>query len=300
MIHFFALEPEVVGDFLDSWAPGLRGLVDVRRYSRLFPDAAPAEGLCVLVDFERMNRWRFQRTLGFAGKLRTANRAMLNDPARWKSRLDLLNTLRERGINRFRAFRLDALDAGVRFPVFLRSARDHRGAVSGLLHSREELERAVSALSLKQRLRKRRLLVIEYCDCSDEDGLFRKYSAMKVGGTIIPRHVLFSRKWVTKKPDVVSDATVEEERDFLQRFPHREQIEEVFRVGGVEYGRVDYGVKDGRVQVWEINTNPVVVPRRDTLDPKRLELQSRSAEQIAEALRALATGSRSAAHRRVT
>jgi len=112
--------------------------------------------------------------------------------------------------------------------------------------------------------------------------------------------VLFSRKWVTKKPDVVSDATVEEERDFLQRFPHREQIEEVFRVGGVEYGRVDYGVKDGRVQVWEINTNPVVVPRRDTLDPKRLELQSRSAEQIAEALRALATGSRSAAHRRVT
>jgi D-alanine-D-alanine ligase-like ATP-grasp enzyme len=29
-------------------------------------------------------------------------------------------------------------------------------------------------------------------------------------------------------------------------------------MAGIEYGRVDYTVHDGRLQIWEINTNPTI------------------------------------------
>ena len=131
-------------------------------------------------------------------------------------------------------------------------------------------------------------MIVEYCDCADGDGVFRKYSAMNVGGTLIPRHILFSRDWVTKSPDLVSDATVQEEAVFVDQFPYRDQLAEIFRLAAVDYGRIDYGVKSGRLQVWEINTNPIVVPRPEKLDPLRLPLQTESARRIKEALRALA------------
>jgi hypothetical protein len=176
----------------------------------------------------------------------------------------------------------------VKFPVFLRSEVDHRGAITDWLHSREDVERALSGLSLRNLFRRKHLVAIEYCDSSDGQGIFRKYSAMNVNGTLIPRHVLFSRNWVTKHPDMVNDATVEEELDFIERFPHRDELAAIFRIAGVDYGRVDYGVKDGRIQVWEINTNPIIVPRRHRVNPKRLASQTQSARRIAEALMKLA------------
>ena len=131
-------------------------------------------------------------------------------------------------------------------------------------------------------------MVVEYVDCAAADGLFRKYSAMNVGGTLIARHILFSRNWVTKKADFVSAATVEEEIAFQENFPHRAQVAEIFRLAGVDYGRVDYGLKNGRVQVWEINTNPTVVPVPGKIDDRRLPAQTRSAALIAQALASLA------------
>ena len=130
-------------------------------------------------------------------------------------------------------------------------------------------------------------MLVEYLHGADAEGVFRKYSAMNVRGALSPRHILFSHDWVTKKPDLVNDATVAEERAFIEDFPHREPLTAIFRLAGVDYGRIDYGVLDGRIQVWEINTNPVVVPQREKLDPKRLASQSRSAALIAEALREL-------------
>jgi hypothetical protein len=52
---------------------------------------------------------------------------------------------------------------------------------------------------------------------------------------------------------------------------------------------VDYGVKNGRVQVWEINTNPIIVRPQETMDPKRLPSQTRSAQLIAEAFATIAS-----------
>ena len=34
------------------------------------------------------------------------------------------------------------------------------------------------------------------------------------------------------------------------------QLREIFDLAQIEYGRIDYGMLDGKVQCWEINTNP--------------------------------------------
>ena len=40
--------------------------------------------------------------------------------------------------------------------------------------------------------------------------------------------------------------------------PHREQLARIFSVARAEYGRIDYAVRDGRVQTWEINLHPTI------------------------------------------
>jgi hypothetical protein len=58
--------------------------------------------------------------------------------------------------------------------------------------------------------------------------------------------------------DLVDERKLREEREFVETNPHEAWVREVFRVAGVEYGRIDYAILDGRPQAWEINTNPGV------------------------------------------
>jgi hypothetical protein len=51
---------------------------------------------------------------------------------------------------------------------------------------------------------------------------------------------------------------VQEELEFVSQNPHHEQLLKIFELAGVEYGRIDYAIKDGRVQTWEINLNPTI------------------------------------------
>ena len=150
----------------------------------------------------------------------------------------------------------------------------------------ERVDRLVSG---SRKLMKHKLMVVEKVDVRDADGLHRKYSAMKIGDHLVPRHVLFSTKWITKKPDVVTAELVKEERQFLEEFPHAEQVEHAFRVAGMDYGRIDYGFSNGRMQVWEINSNPDIVPLPERVDPLRMEGQAWSADLIAQAFRSLLT-----------
>jgi hypothetical protein len=50
----------------------------------------------------------------------------------------------------------------------------------------------------------------------------------------------------------------EEEVDYLVTNPHEAQLREIFELAHVEYGRIDYAMKDGRLQTWEINLNPTI------------------------------------------
>lgn len=289
MIHCFATRAHhhLLREFLDSWSPDdiahLRGVP----YEK-FPFWKPLpNSVCIFTDMERLLPGELQLAAQLAASLRTfpENYKVINDPGGYAGRFNFLKTLHRQGINDFRVHRVDEIEGGLRFPVFLRNELNHDGPMTPLLHSFDELNRVLADRKFRQPAMRKHLMLIEYCDCSDGSGVFLKYSVMNVVGTLIPRHVLFSDKWSTKKPDIVSAETVAVETEFMENFPHKEKVLEIFRLAGLEYGRIDFGLCHGRIQVWEINTNPTIVPRHAYIDPRRMPLQSRSAQKIVEAMR---------------
>jgi hypothetical protein len=84
-----------------------------------------------------------------------------------------------------------------RYPVFLRGEDDHGDATSPLLGSETELRAELARRPDAEELREN-TLVAEFCDTSDETGMFRKHGAFRVGHQILPRHIFVSRGWMLK------------------------------------------------------------------------------------------------------
>ncbi|HEY9228859.1 MAG TPA: hypothetical protein VIP11_19560 [Gemmatimonadaceae bacterium] len=204
-----------------------------------------------------------------------ADVCVMNDPARVRLRHDLLCAAHNAGINHFQAWPAtsvqlraragavnrdpDAVPATtLRYPVFVRFANQHSGNLTPLLDSPADLERAVASLAAGG-IRLRELLVVEFCDTKDEHGVYRKYSAYKVGDRIIPRYLECSRDWMVKWDQRIFDRErAEEETRYLETNPHEAWIRAIFRLARIDYGRIDYGVLAGEPQVWEINMNPTI------------------------------------------
>ena len=103
------------------------------------------------------------------------------------------------------------------------------------------------------------LLVVEFTDTADAEGLFRKYAAFIVGSEIIPRGLARGRQWMLKIAGTEFTASmVREEREYVFENPHERELRRIFEIARVEYGRIDYSVKDGVLQTWEINSNPTI------------------------------------------
>ncbi|MEJ0090372.1 MAG: hypothetical protein WDM80_11595 [Limisphaerales bacterium] len=293
MIQFFGTRDHVdtANQFADSWAPELRTHIRTEAYENIsFRKPLPG-GVCIFMDFERL----LPLEMSLARRLTAAVRALpekyivLNNPDHYIGRLRLLEVLHEQGINDFRAFRANMTPDDLRFPVFVRSEIDHNGPATPLLHSRDELKRVLASDAFQDPQLQKHLMVTEFCDCMEAGGTFRKYSVMNINGTLIPRHLFSSRDWVLKlqSAEFVDTDSVAKEEDFLRNFPHATQILEIFRLAGVDYGRIDYGVRNGRIQVWEINTNPTIVPVQEKIHPLRMADQAESARRIAAVLKTL-------------
>lgn len=292
MIHFLVTADHeyTLRQYFSQWGAGLRTGVNVVHYeSRPWRHDATS-GVWVFTDLERLHPDELAAANAFASRLKTdpARWRVLNDPARVLCRYDLLHKLADEGINRFRAYRMDALPATVRYPLFLRRERDHSGRQSPLLASPEALRQALE--QDKDLARDQTLLAVEYLPYQREDGLFVKYSAMRAGSALVPRHMLFSRDWEVKYPDMVEDALVAEEAEYLAGMPHGEALTRLFDLAGIDYGRIDYTLVDGRVQVFEINTNPTLVPGVEKLDASRWPGQAQSARLLNQAFRNLSAG----------
>jgi hypothetical protein len=228
----------------------LRGMRQLERGTYLFTDherLAPAE-----LELTR----RLWRTLSDAGP----PMRLVNDPSKLLCRLDLLRRLYDEAINGFRAVRANEpieLLRSLRYPVFVREEMAHTGPLTPLLERPDDLLRMLRRLR-SQGYYRRDLLVVEFCATADKSGVIRKYAAFRVAGKVLPRHVLFSRSWNLKTKDL-EDPSFQAERDeYLQTNPHASQIARIFELAGIEFGRLDYSVLDGQLQVWEINTNPTV------------------------------------------
>lgn len=263
--------------FFKSWGRELQPRFRAVAYEQMIGRARIPAATYIFSDFERLlpAELYFVQILHRQMLADPARYVLLNDPHRWLDRLDLQLQLRRNGFNDFRTFTVDGPPTDIQFPVFLRRTNDHRGPIGDLLRDEDELRAAVDQLDARDR---RRVLAAEYCHTADETGIFRKYSAMKIGKSLIPRHVLFSDEWVTKTPHLVDPEFAAEEARFVDEFRERELIARVFEIAGIDYGRIDYAWNEGRLQVWEINTNPIIVPLPERIHPLRLRAQRHSAE----------------------
>jgi len=233
--------------------------MQILRYDNLREIQRLKPGSYIFSDLERLSPPELKlaqhvwETLSNAGpRLR-----LLNNPSRVLCRHDLLSRLFEEGKNRFRAVRATEPLHSLRFPVFIREENDHNGNLTPLIYKRADLAWPLRALRLRGH-RLHDLLVVEFCDTSDPAGIFRKYSAFRIGEAILPRHLLFSRNWNLKRPDLVDPPLAKEQERYLNENPHRSWLAEIFDLSGIEYGRIDYSMMGSEPQTWEINTNPMV------------------------------------------
>jgi hypothetical protein len=210
----------------------------------------------------------------------------LNRPGRPLGRADLLRRLHQSGMNAYNVFRPDEIDEGVRYPVYLRS-EGKQADMTGLLANRRELDDAIEAALAAGRDRDR-LLITEFVDTS-RDGVYRKYSAVNIGGRIIAHHIFFSQNWVVRAETLLpfTREMIAEETEFQQTNPHAAAVAEAFSIAQVDFGRIDYAVDDGRVQVWEINTNPVLLQPKSYYTPMQMPNKLWFANALNEGLRTL-------------
>ena len=282
--HTYTME-----DYLRTWGRSLAATIRVLSYDDLFSGEEVGAGTFIFSDLERLSAAGSRAAARVWSELEAADAPvrLLNAPARVLRRQALLERLHEAGLNRFRSYRLTETQTPERFPVFLRDANEHEH-FTPLLGTQEEVDRALAGLCSDGRCLDE-LLMVEFCDVSDSAGLYRKYSAFWVADRLIPRHLIFSRSWVLKEPDLIDDDKLREEWDYLETNPHCDELRRVFELANVDYGRIDYGVKDGCIQAWEINTNPIVMLRPERYHPAHLPVQEPFAAQIEAAFRAVDT-----------
>ncbi len=301
--------------YLASWGQDLAPRVTVRHYRGLrttgrtalkrlsqafrawrigtLEDPGPATGeprVYLFTDIERLDE--AETDLARSLRRRLADHPdtalILNHPARSMRRFEVLTTLRERGINTFGIYHAADPPGSLRFPVFVRDENEHGTGFSDLLHSRRELDRHLE--SLKGGLGGK--VVVEFCDASDASGIVRKYGAFKVADRIVARQIHFSRRWVLREPDIRTPETTREELEYVETNPHARELSKIFDLARIDYGRVDYSVVGGKIQVWEINTNPMILIPRDREDPMRFAAHDHFGRAFTEALESLMVAAR--------
>jgi len=255
----------IIQNMRDRLPPGLADYIkaisyhDLRRLRFFEPGAVIFTGLGVITENQRDAGTEIYNQLSKKNECIS----LLNHPRASLNRLDLIHKLHETGINDFLAYRTDEYhSATIVYPVFVREARRHSGSLTGLIEDSTALEKSIGNLK-RSGYQPSDLLIVEFCDTSDKNGLYRKYSALKIGDAIIPRYLSLGFHWVVKENepdpdtgDLYDEKKIHDEQDYISNNPHEKELQRIFSLANIDYGRIDYGVKDGRLQVWEINTLP--------------------------------------------
>jgi hypothetical protein len=284
VIYFLATAEHsyTMGLYLAYWAPELRRRIEIVPYESLSTRRVRRVGTYVFADLERLDSDRTAKAANVSAKARRAGCRVLNDPLHTMRRYDLARMLFESGDNDYQVYRLSESRRPARFPVFLRPENEHR-VLSRLITSGEELANAAQD-AVGEGYAADDLLVVELLDTSDEHGVYRTYSAFLVGSQVIPRNLFAGRWWKLKSPALTGAEWEAEEAAYLRTNPHQDWIRGVFERAGAQYGKIDYGLLDGRPQVWEINTNPMILWPRTEYRPEDVPAQEEFGRRFAEAL----------------
>ncbi|WP_374445144.1 hypothetical protein [Stella sp.] len=279
-----------IGDYLAGPGAALAGRLVHRTYPSVLSDRPDAlAGLVpatwIFADVERLLPGAAVAAARLWRRLADAGCRLLNHPTRSLRRYEMLRVLHEHGRNDFDVYRVTDRRLPRRWPVFLRRDDNHTGATSPLLHSEAELRQAI-ADHRRRNWPRQSTIVVEFSDTADGEGLYRKYGAFRIGDTILPGHMDTSRHWLVKDADLDLPEERRRELSFLDDNPWATEIRQVFELARLEYGRLDFSIRDRRMVVWEINTNPLIASPA-SLRPDRAPVAQRLFPRFAAALDAI-------------
>jgi hypothetical protein len=265
MIHLLLtkLNSFTFKNYLKTRGKGLSDSINLIYYNDLSSLKNITTGTFIFSDLDLLNNNQLQITKHIYNQLaqKQPNIRILNNPNKVLCRYKLLQTMYNTGINRFRV--LPAIGSrnaweSLRYPVFIKEENQHTGSLSNLINSAKELEKVIIEKVLFGYSR-RSLLIVEYCNTSDKNGIYRKYSAFNVGGNIIPRFMDISDQWVVKASNT-DEKHIKEADYYATQNPHYKWLKKVFAIANIDYGRIDYSLLGEDPQLWEINLNPIIVP----------------------------------------
>jgi len=234
--------------------------VELMNYDRPFWSRWAKSATYIFADLDRLGYWDLTLAADLYLQLKKAGLSVWNDPARFQNRYTLLRALHAAGLNDFNAYRSDEIDSIRRFPVFLREIHGHGNPLTGLLETREDAARAVDA-AIDGGRPLENLVLIELAAEPIREGLYCKQAAFRIGNAIVPHVAVHDTTWLVKYGrtfDLAIEDVYKEEHAVLEENPFADHLRKVFDIAGIEYGRADFGFYQGRLQVFEINTNPLV------------------------------------------
>lgn len=223
-------------------------------------------------------------------QLRDQGIRVLNDPARVLGRGGLLRRLFAEGINSFNAYRAEEGASPARWPVFLRTDGDHIAPMPELYENPAALEQGI-ANSVTRGVPLSRLLIVEFAADEMQPGLYQKFSTFRVGPSRFAHTCVIDTHWIAKggRVGLATPEMFEEEYRIVRDDPYGPAVERAFDIAGVDYGRVDFGLSGGKVQIYEINTNPDVKLDMEHHSPVRMETLRLFRENYLNAMRAIDT-----------
>ena len=274
----------------------------------------------IFTDIERLTLFERMLATEVYRALQAAGCRCLNDPAKVMTRYPLLRALHHAGINPFRIWRLDdailggmiapAANARVRsaglraaamrllgqetgmgtprFPVFLRTDADHDRPLTGPLPTLEALADAVERVK-QEGVPLSGVMIIEFCGEPIAEGIWAKFGTMRIGEQFSTDHVVIEDNWCVRTGSVglATPAMFEWEHRQVADNAYAAAVEPAFAAGCIEYGRADHATVGGRQVIYEINTNPSILP----LAPQRLPIRDETIriarERFAGGLRAI-------------
>jgi hypothetical protein len=305
-LHIYTAQSLVDGGF-GAAVPEVRALpYEATLLAEMLPRAT-----YVFTDIERLSLWERILAAELYRKLQDAGCRCLNDPARVMTRYALLRALHHAGINPFRVWRLDdailsgMIDANPKersrldrllgrpapapnFPVFLRTDTDHDRPLTDPLPTPAALAEAVARIQ-HEGVPPAGVMIIEFCGEPLAEGVWAKFGTMRIGDLVSTDHAVIDDNWCVRS-GTVGLATAEMfawENRQVSTNAYEAVLKQAFSIGGIEYGRADHATVGGREVIYEINTNPNLLPLAPQTRPIRDETLRIGRDRFAAGLHAI-------------
>jgi hypothetical protein len=232
-------------------------------YDKLFKYKRFPVGTYIFTDRERLDVWQQQAVAEVHMALSEYPDCYktFNNPAKILGKLGALRLLYKEKINAFNGYAVIERNTPSRFPVFLKTEYEHKKPLSELLWNQQELDAEIKKIQDAQ-VPLDGVIITEYCSEPYRGDIFRRLSSYIIGDNISFAGSVHEKSWCVKygAPSLVGDEEYREEQSMIKQNYRCQEIQHIARLLNISYGRVDYNVVDGHIAVYEINTNPSIVP----------------------------------------